>query len=77
LSRPEFGWLRRFRSETNAKGSYTYFTRSSEVDDREAARLRASGTRLYCWIKDSDIDNLEIVNLRTAFRDLHHMPHLR
>ncbi len=73
LERPEFKWLEKLRE--SAPKHYYYYAKSSEVSDAESAALRSDGLVLYCWIKDRPIDNVEIVPIRVAFRDLAHGRH--
>ena len=75
LMAPQFRWLDDFIIEMKRVGTYGYWHKSSEVQDGDAAELRAAGSRLYCWIVDRSIDGVETIGIRTTLRDLAHMPH--
>ncbi len=73
---PQFrGWLGDLRSELRTRGSYCYYGKASEADDRTAADLRTRNAKLFCWIKDTEIEGVDVISLRTSFRDLVHAPH--
>lgn len=70
-----FRWLQLSLEDITKFRSYTYFHRTTEVEERDAAEYRTTGMKVFCWIKDSDIEGVEIVAIRTSFRDLAHKPH--
>lgn len=70
-----FQWLEVFLQEMRDKGNYCYFHKASEVKLERAVDLRAKGSRLFCWIKDRDVEGVEVIGLRTSFRDLYHRRH--
>jgi hypothetical protein len=70
LKHPNFKWLAKHCAGSGY--GHHYQTKSSDVTEAEAAAIRSEGAILYCWIKDVDIDDVEIVPIRMAFRDLAH-----
>jgi len=73
LDAPEFKWLRRFADRGPER--WCYYPKSSDLDGAEEAALRNDGVSLYCWIKDREIEGVEVIPVRVAFRDLAHRPH--
>ena len=71
----QFEWLKRASSDLKSEKGYWYTFKSSDLSEREDADIRSKGCVLYCWIKDREIDNAEIIPIRTQFRDLYHRPH--
>ncbi len=63
------------KSEVAKTGYYDYDTKSSEADEDDAAGLRATDSRLYCWVKDKEVEGVDVVPLRTIIRDIRHEPH--
>lgn len=75
LIAPQFRWLDDFIAEMKRVGNYSYWHKSSDVNEQEAAELRAAGSRLYCWIVGKPIEGVEAIGIRTTLRDLAHKPH--
>lgn len=69
----EFKWLRRFADSDEQ--AWSYYTKSSELDEATQADLRSEGLSLYCWIKDGEIEGVDVIPVRMAFRDMAHRPH--
>jgi hypothetical protein len=72
FSESSFRCLDKMKKEMKTRGSYFYIGKSSELEEIEAADLRSKGGKLFCWIKDNDVEGIEIIGTRTIFRDLCH-----
>ena len=70
LRRPGLQDILRLSDRLAADREYYYENRSSEVDDRALAELRAHDAPLVCWVRDRDLDGVDVIELYRRFSDL-------